>query len=46
MRQMNKHKAVFLGSVWLEKIRTNGTYVHKSRYAKQGLGHRDLVYYK
>ena len=46
MRKRNKHKAAFLRSVWLEKIRTNGTYVHKSRYAKQGLGHHDLVYYK
>ena len=27
-------------------MRTNRTYVHKSQYAKHGLGYHDFVYYK
>ena len=30
MRRRDKHKTVFLQYLWLEKIRTNITYVHKS----------------
>ena len=43
MRHRDKHKIAFLRSLWLEKIRTNRTYVHKFRYTKHGLGHRELV---
>ena len=46
MIHSDKHKAVFLCLLWLEKIRTNRTYVHKSWYAKLGLGYCGLVYYK
>ena len=46
MRHRDKHKAVFLCLLQLEKIMTNGTYVHKSRCDKHGLGYCDLVYYK
>ena len=30
MKPRNKRKTVFLCSLWLEKIGTNRTYVHKS----------------
>ena len=46
MRHRDKNKVAYLRSIWLEKIRTNRTYVRKSRYAKYGLGYCDLVYYK
>ena len=46
MRHRDKHKTVFLRSIWIEKIRTNRTYVHMPQYAKHGLGYCDLVYYK
>ena len=32
MRHRDTHETVFLCSFWLEKIKTNRTYVHKSRY--------------
>ena len=41
-----QNKTVFLFSLWLEKIRTNRTYVRKSRYVKHGLGYCDFVYHK
>ena len=43
MRHRDKHKIVFLCSLRLEKRRTNRTYVHRSRYAKHGLGYCDFV---
>ena len=46
MRHRDNHKTVFLRSLRIEKIRTNGTYKHKSRYAKHDLEYRDIVYYK
>ena len=46
MRHRDKQKPVFLRLLRREKIRANRTYVHKSQYAKHGLGYCDLVYYK
>ena len=45
IRHRDKHKIVLLRSLWLEKI-TNRTYVRKSRFAKHGLGYRDVVCFK
>ena len=36
--------AIFRWSLFLEKIRTNRTYVHKSWYAKHGSGYHNLVW--
>ena len=44
MRHRDKHKTVFICLLWIENIR--GNRVHKSQYAKNVLGYRDLVYYK
>ena len=45
MRHKDKHKTVFLLLGFrLEKIKTNRAYLHKPRYAKHGLGYRDLYY--
>ena len=46
MKDRDKHKAVFLCLLSIEKIRTNRKYLHKSQYSKHGLGYGDLVYYK
>ena len=46
MKYRDKHKAVFICSLRLEKIITNRTYVYKSQHAKHGLGYRDLAYHK
>ena len=46
IKHRDKHETVFLCSLRFEKIITNRTYVHKSRYVKHGLGYCDLVYYK
>ena len=42
MRHSDKHKTIFHHLLQLEKIRTNRTYVHKSRYGKRGLGYPEL----
>ena len=46
VRQRDKRKTVFFRSLWLEKIRTNRTCIHKSRYANHGLRYHYLAYYK
>ena len=43
MRHRDKQKTVFLHSFWLEKIRTNRTYVHKSQCTKHGSGYHDFI---
>ena len=45
-KHRNTHKTVFLCLFQLEKVKTNRAYVHKSWYAKHGLGYCNIVYYR
>ena len=41
----DKHKAVFC-LLWLEKVRTNRTYLLKFQYSKHSSGYCVLLHYK